>query len=136
MEYVGWSYESAFAAEAASAAAARGFVRAHLVGHYMSYLVDDVELVVSELATNAMVHAMTPFTVTLARRHRSVLLTVTDGSTKGPVQCSPGVTDPRGRGVLIVDQLSTHWGVAAATDPRHAKSVWASFDHDPRRVPA
>jgi hypothetical protein len=46
----------------------------------VSYLVDDVQLVVSELATNAILHARTPFTVTLDGFDDLVFLTVMDGS--------------------------------------------------------
>ena len=71
-----WSYESDFAAEPASVAAAREFVQQHLSHYGLDHLTEDVRLVVSELATNSMVHARTPFTVTLTARDHSVLLTV------------------------------------------------------------
>ena len=129
-----WWYESDFVAAPVSVAAARGFVRGHLLQHGLSYLVDDVRLVVSELATNAMVHARTPFTVTLAERDRSVLLTVRDGSPEGPMQIDARVHDTRGRAMSIVSQVSNRWGVSAAVGPHHAKSVWASFDVNPRLV--
>ena len=128
MGHTRWTYESEFVAEAASAAAAREFISGHLLHHGLSYLVDDVRLVVSELATNALVHARTPFTVTLAEGHRSVLLTVRDGSPESPVRVAASVLDTGGRGVSIVSRVSSHWGVTAAVDIRHAKSVWASFD--------
>ena len=122
-----WSYESEFVAEPASVAAAREFVKRHLSHNGLDHLTEDVRLVVSELATNSMVHARTPFTVTLAARDHSVLLTVRDGSPESPVQTLAGVLDTRGRGISIVAQVSSSWGVSAA-DARSAKSVWASFD--------
>ena len=126
-----WSYEADFVADAASVAAAREFVRRLLLHHGLSYLVEDVRLVVSELATNAMTHAQTPFTVTLAQRDRSVLLTVRDGS---PVQIAATLLHSGGRGISIVSQVSSSWGVTAAVDRSHAKSVWASFEATPRLV--
>jgi len=40
-------------------------VSRHLLAHDLADMVDDLQLVVSELATNAMLHAQTPFTVSL-----------------------------------------------------------------------
>ena len=56
-----WSHETHLAAEAISASQARVFVSRHLLAHDLANLVDDVRVVVSELATNAMLHAQTPF---------------------------------------------------------------------------
>ena len=57
----------------------------------LSHLVGDLQLVVSELATNAMVHAATSFEVTLTGSLESVLLEVLDGG-----QCrSRASTRPR-----------------------------------------
>ena len=50
----GWSHEVILAAEPKSVAVAREFVSRHLVGHDLPRLVEDVRLVVSELATNAV----------------------------------------------------------------------------------
>ena len=122
-----WSYESDFAAEPASVAAAREFVQQHLSHYGLDHLTEDVRLVVSELATNAMVHARTPFTVTLTARDHSVLLTVHDGSPESPVQTLASVLDTRGRGISIVAEVSSSWGVNPA-DAGSPKSVWASFD--------
>lgn len=121
----GWSHRTVLVAEPMSASRARDFVCLHLAEHSLLYLVEDIRLVVSELATNAMVHARTPFTVTLAAEDRTVLLTVRDGSTTVPVRAGPQVTDTRGRGSLLVEELSLAWGASTAADG--TKSVWASF---------
>ena len=66
------------------ASRARAFVRLHLGEHLLSYLTDDVDLVVSELATNAMVHARTTFRVSLQAFEATLLLEVEGGrSEKG-----------------------------------------------------
>ena len=62
-----WWHEQIFAVEPPSVALARDFVCQHLVAHHQTHLVDDVRLVVSELATNAVVHAQTRFGVCLSR---------------------------------------------------------------------
>lgn len=122
-----WSFETVLAAQPQSAALARDFVCAHLLAHHLSHLVDDMHLVVSELATNAVAHAQTPFVVTLASGSGSgmVLLNIQDGSTAAVVPYSPDVMDMSGRGMMIVELLSQDWGTSI--DPRGSKSVWASF---------
>jgi anti-sigma regulatory factor (Ser/Thr protein kinase) len=101
-------------------------VRLHLGEHQLSHLTEDVELVVSELATNAMVHAQTPFRVSLDAFERMLRLEVEDGSQVGPVRVVAQVLDTGGRGIAIVSSLSRDWGVNAR---RHGgKSVWAEFD--------
>ena len=124
-EIPGWSHETVLSAEPVSASMARDFVCQHLVAHDLLYLVEDIRLVASELATNAMVHARTPFVVTLSEMDGVVLLTVRDSSTKVPVRATPQVMDIGGRGLVLVGLLSREWGVSTGTSG--AKSVWASF---------
>jgi hypothetical protein len=59
-----WSHQATFEASPICASRARDFVTRRLVEHRLLYLVDPVRLVASELATNALVHAQTAFTVT------------------------------------------------------------------------
>lgn len=121
-----WTHTVSFAADPASAARARDFVCAHLLVHGLPTLVDDLRLVTSELTTNAMEHAQTPFRLTLAREGHSVLLSVQDGSSGLPRLAHVGSAEPHGRGLALVDRLSSGWGVdveAGAT-----KVVWARFD--------
>ena len=79
----------------------------------------------SELATNATLHARTPFTVSLQELVRGVLLTVQDGSPSAPEKVDAQVMDTHGRGLLLVAQMSHDWGVTGG--PGGSKSVWASF---------
>lgn len=122
-----WSHGTGFEAEPASALRARDFVCLLLIEHDLPHLVDDMRLIVSELATNAMRHARTPFIVTLQNTGASVLLTVEDGSPTVPALANrPDPLDPGGRGLSIVAFLSDDWGVTSGRDG--SKSVWASFD--------
>ena len=123
-----WSHETMFSDEASSAAQARAFVSQHLLGHGMPGLVDDIELVVSELATNAMVHACTSFTVILCAFEESVRVEVSDGSPLEPSVVAARSLDTNGRGVAIVQALSRDWGVLSRASG--GKSVWAQFDID------
>ena len=121
-----WSHETMLVAETRSAAHARAFVSEHLTDHGMPDLVDDIELVVSELATNAIVHAQTPFTVNLFASEETVFLEVSDGSHDEPFSVVARPLDPSGRGLAIVQALSRDWGVLAGA--AGGKSVWAQFD--------
>jgi len=120
-----WSHETVLAAEPMSAALARDFVCVHLVAHHLLHLVEDVRLVASELATNAVAHAQTPFAVTLSSANGAVRLAVQDGSPSAPVRSAPDVMDMSGRGLMIVESLSQRWGTS--TDGHGFKSVWACF---------
>lgn len=81
-------------------------------------LAEDVLLVVSELLTNALVHALPPATLTLSRSRAdtcaAVRVEVTDrgpaASTCGPSAPSPD-PDEHGRGLGIVTALAARCGV-------------------------
>lgn len=121
-----WSHETTLEATAASASQASAFVSGHLVHHRLVHLVDPVRLVASELATNALVHAQTPFSVTLSALGETVLLTVRDGSGALPLRRSAHVMDVGGRGLAIVNIVSLEWGTIQK-DGAGCKAVWASF---------
>lgn len=125
-----WSHETSLDAEESSAAQARAFVSQHLLDHDMPHLVDDIEVVVSELATNAMAHAQTPFTVILCGFDDTVVLEVSDASRAEPFLVVARSLDTSGRGVAIVQALSRDWGVLSRASG--GKSVWAEFDSTAR----
>ncbi|MDO9497139.1 MAG: ATP-binding protein [Nocardioides sp.] len=121
-----WSHMIALEATPRSASRARAFVTYHLVDHRLLYLVDAVRLVASELATNALVHAHTAFTVTLSGSDTTVLLTVRDHSLAMPERRAAQALDATGRGLEIVDIVSREWGMNV--DEAGSKAVWAAFD--------
>ena len=121
-----WEYDLELSAHAISASRARRFVGQCLVEHELRYLAEDVQLVVSELAANALTHALTPFTVTLVAVGQSLLVKVRDGSPCHPVNVVVTSRDTTGRGITIVAALSRDWGVTAHADG--GKTVWAAFD--------
>ena len=120
-----WSHQATFEASPINASRARGFVSHHLVDHRLLYLVDPVRLVASELATNALEHAQTAFTVTLTGLDETVLLTVRDDSLALPNRRDFQTLDQEGRGLEIVDIVSREWGTNE--DGAGSKVVWASF---------
>ena len=123
---VDWCHETTLGADPLSPARARGFVVQHLVEHRLLSLVDPVRLVASELATNAVLHAQTPFVLTLTGEEESVTVSVEDADpTRIPRLVRAGAAGEHGHGLRIVELLSQSWGVS--TDPEGAKLVWASF---------
>ena len=121
-----WAHELALPSEPVSVSRARHFVGVHLVEHGLSSLVDDARLVMSELASNAIRHARTPFSVAVCGLvDDSVLVTVRDGSRDVPTLTKPVVLAEAGRGLWIVDHLSQDWGVESRGDG--TKTLWASF---------
>jgi anti-sigma regulatory factor (Ser/Thr protein kinase) len=87
---------------------------------------DALELCVSELAANCVLHAASNFSVTVIRAD-GVRIEVSDVGS-GSVQPRE-VTDRefRGRGLRIVQALADAWGVQPAERPP-GKTVWVQFD--------
>ena len=120
-----WSHTSWWPAHAGAVASTRHFVRECLALHGRDGAGFTVSLVASELATNAVVHADTPFSVTLASRRGGLHLAVRDSSSDLPVRMVAGPSATAGRGLSMVEMLSAAWGVSPEQDG--GKSVWASF---------
>ncbi len=108
-----------------SPARARSFVRAHCTGWGLDHLLDSAELVVTELVTNAVVHAQTQCQVRLMRSGTRLRVEVLDGGGGSPDMQFAGKDDERGRGMLLVSMLSGAWGVDSGDDG--GKRVWADL---------
>lgn len=79
----------------------------------------------SELVTNAVLHAGTSFVVALElREDRCLRMEVRDGSRMVPRQRRYGVSATTGRGIALVDGLSKEWGVERY---KSGKTVWCTF---------
>jgi anti-sigma regulatory factor (Ser/Thr protein kinase) len=86
---------------------------------------DTVLLLTSELVTNAVRHAATPFEIRVDVDADKVLVSVIDEDVEHPPQVQqPGPEDTNGRGLLLVDQLAAVWGSNARGG---SKSVWFSL---------
>jgi hypothetical protein len=109
-----------FPGDKASPRAARRFVLATLAGWRAHSVAGDAALVVTELATNAVLHARSRFTVSLAGRDGAVRISVADTrpSTGSPLPVS------RGHGLGVVAAVAAAWGVQ---DTAGGKAVWAEL---------
>jgi hypothetical protein len=124
---VGSSEQSrAFAKSARAPRAARHFVVETLTRWGCEELVADAAVVVTELATNAVVHAQSDFTVALLSRPGDVRISVRDASDALPVLGDLAVAALSGRGVALVAAMASRWGTDRTSD---GKVVWAEFHH-------
>ena len=101
--------------------AARQHVAELLEAGPMAELADTASLLVSEVVTNAVLHAATDIVLSCTVDDRSVCIEVRDGSPLAP---APRPFDPAattGRGLGMVELLADEWGVDA---DEHGKAVW------------
>lgn len=118
------SAERRFRPEPASVGLARRFVAETLAGWDVDHQADSAVSVCSELATNAVLHAQTPFTVRLKLRAGSLRIEVADDSPRKPRQRGYSRAATTGRGLAVVAGLSSSWGASAAGS---GKTVWAEL---------
>jgi len=100
--------------------------RAYVAGLLADWGMDDdgdVLLALSELVTNALLHARTAMTVRVAAEGPDVVrIEVADGSTVTPRGRRFTVESGTGRGLRLLDTLAEEWGVRTADG---GKTVWA-----------
>jgi anti-sigma regulatory factor (Ser/Thr protein kinase) len=115
-------------AEPRSVGRARRFCSATLEGWGVTGdLVDTCVLLVSELATNAVLHARTPFTVTIDR-DPTLRVEVHDGDPRPPHTRDYGPEAASGRGLHLVEALAADSGTLTTTG---GKAVWFELTWDP-----
>jgi histidine kinase-like protein len=85
---------------------------------------DDAQLVVSELATNAVVQAGSPFSVSVRYDGSAIRIAVHDWNPMLPLVRGGGRTAVSGRGLHLVSMLARDWGVETSPD---GKTVWAEL---------
>jgi anti-sigma regulatory factor (Ser/Thr protein kinase) len=110
-----------FPHEPQSVPAARRFTTGVLRGTPPDIL-EAIELMVSELATNCIRHTDSGFNLTIIRSGGDIRVEATDHAGGTPTMRSPKPTDPSGRGLKIIDMLSAGWGVQSASGA--GKTVW------------
>jgi len=107
----------------AAATQARGVLVDALNSWQIPHLREPAELVVSELVSNAVLHAGTDLGLRLAQHDAGVCVAVSDHDPRPPLpRAAGGSTSEGGRGLYLVNLLSYRWGWLTAG---REKLVWA-----------
>lgn len=96
-------------------------VRDLLAGAGRHDLVETAVLLVSEIVTNALLHAGTPIDVSATVDGRGLRVEVGDGSLHLPTRRRYAPTAGTGRGMLMLERMVDDWGVSRRRD---GKTVW------------
>ena len=120
------SVVTALRPEPQSAPLARAVVRELLSGSSAESMLDAVELCVSELVTNAVLHASTPLLLEIELASHVVRLRVHDHSPNVPVLARHTSTASTGRGLAMVAAMSDSWGVEEDGQDG-GKTVWCEL---------
>jgi DNA-binding NarL/FixJ family response regulator len=108
---------------------ARRFVRRALERWEVQSELDIVELLVSELVTNSIIHAGSDVDVSVSVKADRIRVAVFDSSREALVRKEPGPEDLSGRGLLMLDALTSAWGTEFAPG---GKSVWFELRNELR----
>ncbi|MFF7770995.1 ATP-binding protein [Streptomyces massasporeus] len=117
--------EISVAADRALVAEVRHSVRTTLASWGAGAIADDMAVVASELASNALKHAGDEATVRLRLEEGQALLEVDDSSIQRPVPRRVGAEVEEGRGLFLVQALAAEWGWRYRDGG--GKTVWASL---------
>jgi hypothetical protein len=113
-----------FAGSREDTRAARGFVLRMLEPWHGEQLAADTALVVTELASNAVLHAGSAFSVSLALSGGAIRISVGDTLPLGPPGAGQELAAAPGHGLGVVAAMATRWGVETAPS---GKAVWAEL---------
>ncbi|HEX2384386.1 MAG TPA: ATP-binding protein [Acidimicrobiales bacterium] len=111
--------------EPGSAGAARRFVTDALRARDID--LELVSLLVSELVSNAILHAHTPLEVAVRIRGTHIRITVADESPVIPAMKQYAQDSVTGRGLTMVDSAAERWGIDEMAD---GKAVWFEIPLD------
>lgn len=84
-----------------------------------------LELMVSELVTNAVTHTHTPFTLRLVTTNDEIRIEVSDQLPGTVAAREPAPSELHGRGLQIVQALADRWGSGPSRSG--GKTVWFSL---------
>jgi anti-sigma regulatory factor (Ser/Thr protein kinase) len=135
-----------------SIADVRRFVAEHCQQWQLEAGADDLVLMASEMATNAVTHARSPFELSMSVSDDQVRIEISDNNPQLPPSPSPPwrsttLTGPEaaqidhvdfllggqldqedvsGRGLMIVAALAASWGMTPES-PAPGKTIWATY---------
>ncbi|MFC0529267.1 ATP-binding protein [Phytohabitans kaempferiae] len=108
--------------EVEAARLARDLVSAACARWHREDLAETAHIAVSELVNNAVIHARTPLSVRVTLRRDELLIAVRDRSPEPPRPRTPASSSYGGRGLMLLEAVSSRWGCAQYED---GKVVWA-----------
>jgi CheY-like chemotaxis protein len=108
-----------------SAQAARAFVAQKIRDWNLGSILDDALLVVSELAANAVTHADSACQLRVSLHPTTLRIDVIDTGSGTPEPQPASNTSEHGRGLHLVDALTSAWGLEVV--PGRGKLVWAEL---------
>lgn len=111
---------------------ARDFVTGRLRAWGRAGIVDDAQVIMGELWTNAITHAPSPeYVVAVDWNGGMIRLEMWDSSPFRPQKLPLDLNGEHGRGMRIVDALSEAWGSHVAAS---GKCVWAILPIEPKPI--
>jgi MEDS: MEthanogen/methylotroph, DcmR Sensory domain len=87
-------------------------------------LVDDAALVLSELASNAVIHAGSPFSIVIRSQESRLRIAVEDVCPFVATEPNGGLIVSPEHGLAVIEALSARWGADCTL---HGKVVWAEL---------
>jgi anti-sigma regulatory factor (Ser/Thr protein kinase) len=87
-------------------------------------LIQDAALVLTELAANAVLHACSPFSVSVSSGDSTLRIVVGDSRPLDSVRAGRELIPRPGRGLGLIDAVSACWGTSGASG---GKVVWAEL---------
>ncbi|HET7387509.1 MAG TPA: PAS domain S-box protein [Nocardioidaceae bacterium] len=115
------SVERRLPPHASSVGEARRLVHDLLVDGGRGDLAETAVLLVSEVVTNALLHAGTPIDVFASLDGSGLRVEIGDGSAHLPTRRSYGTAAGTGRGMQMLEHLVDDWGISRSRD---GKSIW------------
>jgi anti-sigma regulatory factor (Ser/Thr protein kinase) len=115
--------ELSVASDARSPGTARRFLAATLGEWGCPEYGDDAALLLTELVTNAALHAKTDIVIRVELGNDHLRVAVTDSSPRQPVVRHYSEQSTTGRGLALVSAVARRWGIEP--NPDGTKTVWA-----------
>jgi CheY-like chemotaxis protein len=123
-----------FGPEVVDVRRARQFLVSHCRRWGCEDILEDAQLVVSELVTNALLHGRGLCELAIAFRSGWLRVEVRDRGTGGPEVQAANERSEHGRGLLLVSAMTDAWGVEPL--PAGGKVVWAELRSESERAGA
>jgi anti-sigma regulatory factor (Ser/Thr protein kinase) len=113
-----WVIDKHLPPEPSSPAEARAAVLEQFADHR---LLGELLLCVSEVVTNAVLHAGTELRFSVSENFDRIRVEVSDGNAGMPIRKNYDLDAATGRGMLLIEELADGWGVQPLDD---GKTVW------------